>query len=242
MDPAVVGSAQFGQLWKVNLPGNYGGYLEQIYSQPLVYTLDDGIQYVFVATTQNNVYKINAKTGTIVASRSLHIPFLTSDLNGCTDINPTVGVTATGVIDPDTDTWYVTAKTYVDQSDQVKGRSNARYYFHAIDVNTLAEKSGFPKGLEGTTGRNNANRMFQSGPAHQRPALLHTGQYIYAGFASHCVQWNFTGWVMGWDKDTGSLVEHFTTEGGKEPNVGLSGIPPSKRSYRFDKFRGICSY
>jgi len=223
MDPSVVGSAQFGQLWKAALPGNYGGYQEQIYSQPLVYTLNDGIQYVFIATTQNNLYKINAKTGAIVASRSLHIPFLTSDLAGCVDINPTVGVTATGVIDPDTDTWYLTAKTYLDQSDKVKGLMNGRYWFHAIDVNTLAEKSGFPKGLEGTIGRNNANRMFQSGIGHQRPALLHTGQYIYAGFASHCVQWNFTGWIMGWDKDTGSLVERFTTEAGKEPNTTPGG-------------------
>ena len=80
------------QLWKATLPGNYRGYLEQIYSQPLLYTLDDGIQYAFIATTQNNVYKINAKTGTIVAQRNLHIPFLTQELIPCLDINPTVGV------------------------------------------------------------------------------------------------------------------------------------------------------
>ncbi len=93
MDPSVVGSAQFGQLWKASLPGNYGGNLEQIYSQPLVYTLNDGVQYVFMATTQNNVYKLDAKNGTIVASRNLHIPFLASDLNNCVDISPTIGVT-----------------------------------------------------------------------------------------------------------------------------------------------------
>lgn len=93
MDPSVVGSAQFGQLWTTKLPGSYRGALEQIYSQPLVYTLDDGIQYVFIATTQNNVYKINAKTGNIVASRNLHIPFLASDIVPCTDINPVIGVT-----------------------------------------------------------------------------------------------------------------------------------------------------
>src|SRR5271154_7008328 len=79
MDPAVVGSAQFGLLFKTQLPGNYQGYPEQIYSQPLVYTLNDGVQYLFVATTQNNVYKINAKTGAIVASRNLARPFLQSD-------------------------------------------------------------------------------------------------------------------------------------------------------------------
>ncbi|KAL8689037.1 MAG: hypothetical protein Q9218_005195 [Villophora microphyllina] len=218
MDPSVVGSAQFGQLWTTKLPGNYNGALEQIYSQPLVYTLDDGIQYVFIATTQNNVYKINAKTGDIVASRNLHIPFLSSDVVPCTDINPLIGVTATGVIDSTTDTWYITAKTYDDQTDQVKGRTNGRYFFHAIDVNTLAEKPGFPKGLEGTVARNNVNRNFNGGIHHQRPALLLTGNYVYAGFASHCVQYNFTGWIMGFDKTSGSIVERFTTEGGPEAN------------------------
>ena len=94
MDPSVVGSSVFGQIFRTLLPGTYlNNQPEQIYSQPLVYTLNDGIQYVFVATTQNNIYKINAKTGAIVASRNLHVPFLTSDLDGCVDINPTVGVT-----------------------------------------------------------------------------------------------------------------------------------------------------
>ena len=93
LDPSVVGSAQFGQLWKATLPGNYGGNVEQVFSQPLVYTLNDGVQYVFIATTQNNVYKLDAKNGTIVASRNLHIPFMTADLNNCVDINPTIGVT-----------------------------------------------------------------------------------------------------------------------------------------------------
>ncbi|KAL8920259.1 MAG: hypothetical protein Q9172_004572 [Xanthocarpia lactea] len=223
MDPSVVASAQFGELWTAKLPGNYRDTLEQMYSQPLVYTLDDGIQYVFISTTQNNVYKINAKTGNIVASRNLHIPFLTAEILPCTDINPLVGVTGTGVIDPATDTWYITAKTYDDQSDQVKGLANGRYFFHAIDVNTLAEKPGFPKPLEGTLARNNGNRMFQGGIHLQRPALLLTGQYVYAGFASHCVQYNFTGWVMGWDKTSGNLVERFTTEGGPEPNKTPGG-------------------
>ena len=93
MDPGVVGSSQFGQIFKTLLPGNYQNTLEQIFSQPLVYTLNDGIQYIFVATTQNNIYKINAKTGVIVASRNMHIPFLTSDLDACVDINPLIGVT-----------------------------------------------------------------------------------------------------------------------------------------------------
>jgi hypothetical protein len=29
------------------------------------------------------------------------------------------------------------------------------------------------------------------------------------------VQYNFTGWIVGWHKSTGKLVEQFATEGGK---------------------------
>lgn len=32
---------------------------------------------------------------------------------------------------------------------------------------------------------------------------------------NHSVQWNFTGWIVGWHKSTGQLVERFATEGGK---------------------------
>ncbi|KAI9864385.1 MAG: hypothetical protein M1813_003305 [Trichoglossum hirsutum] len=221
MDPAIVGSDQFGMLWSKKLLGTYRGYNEQIFSQPLVYTPGDGTQYVYVATTMNIVYKINAKTGDIVLSRTLHVPFLVSDLDGCIDINPLVGVTGTGVIDPDTGTWYLTSKTYRDQTDVEKGRLNGRYYVHAIDVNTLDEKPGFPINLEGTLGRNNPTRMFQGGNAHQRPALIHESGFFYAGFASHCVQYNFTGWIIGWD-GAGNVVESFVTEGGPE-DVTIKG-------------------
>ncbi|KAH8883555.1 WSC-domain-containing protein [Thozetella sp. PMI_491] len=216
MDPDVVASDDFAQKFLTALPGTYNGATEDVFSQPLVYTTpSDGVQYVYMATTQNNVYKINAQTGTIVASRNLHIPFQEADLDGCTDIQPYIGVTSTGVIDPDTDTLYLTSKTYQlqDNGTDRQGLYNGRYYLHAINVNDLTERNNFPVALEGTVARNNPVRIFNGGIHHQRPALLHTGNYIYAGFASHCVQYNFTGWIMGWDKTTGAVVEHFATEG-----------------------------
>lgn len=83
MDPAVVGSPNFGNVFRTQLPGNFNGIgVEQIFSQPLVFTSNDGVQYVYIATSQNNLYKLNAKTGAIVASRNLHVPFLSADLNG----------------------------------------------------------------------------------------------------------------------------------------------------------------
>ncbi|GFP60137.1 WSC domain-containing protein ARB_07867 [Trichoderma asperellum] len=221
MDPSVVGSSSFGQLFQTLLPGVYGGAAEQIFSQPLVYTPSGGTkQYVYVATTQNNVYKLDAKTGAILASRNLHIPFLAADLDGCVDINPNIGITATGVIDPDTDTIYYTSKTYANQAvlNTPQGRPAGRYFIHALDANDLSERPNFPVPLEGIIARNSDVRMFNGGIHHQRTALLHTGQFIYAGFASHCVQYNFTGWIIGWDKTSGKLVEYYAMEGKGVPN------------------------
>ncbi|KAI5207927.1 hypothetical protein E4T38_03158 [Aureobasidium subglaciale] len=227
MDPSVVAGDAFGQLWKSNLPGNFQGIgAEQIFSQPLVYTGSDGIQYVYIATTQNNLYKINAKTGDIVTQRNMHVPFLTADLDGCVDINPTVGVTATGVIDPDTGIWYLTSKTYSDafqngafSKANPPGRLNGRYYFHAINTADLSEVSGFPKMIDGLVFRNNPNRMFIGGNQHARPGMLQVGDFIYTGWASHCVKWNFTGAVIGFHRSTGAVVEAFAMEGGPEPNT-----------------------
>lgn len=133
--------------------------------------------------------------------------------------DPLVRNKTSHIVGRSSDTWYLTAKTYVDQSDITKGRVNGRYWYHAIDVNTLAEKPNFPQNLEGTLARNNPSRMFQGGSHHQRPALLLSGSYVYAGFASHCVQYNFTGWIIGWDKTSGNLVERFAMEGGSVPNT-----------------------
>ena len=146
---------------------------------------------------QNIAYILNAKTGEIIKYRTIHIPFLvTPDLAGCNDVADCVGSTATGVIDPDTGTWFFTTKTYVDQTKTTpQGLAAGRYYIHAVDVLTLEEKPNFPISLEGMKADNAPWRVFEGGKHHQRPALLQVNNYVYAGFASHCVQWNFTGWV-----------------------------------------------
>ncbi|KAK6341387.1 hypothetical protein TWF696_008464 [Orbilia brochopaga] len=235
MDPAIVASSDFDKLWAISLPRDYqyrtpsGNIIkdkDQVFAQPLVYTPSSGTtQYVYVSTAQNTVYKIDAKTGDIVAWRALAIPFLSAELDGCLDINPFVGNTATGVIDPATNTWYLTIKTYRDQSDAEKGRLNGRYYIYAISCDDLSDRPNFPVPLEDLAARNNPKRLFKGGNQHQRPALLQHGQFIYMGFASHCVQYNYSGWLVGCDKTSGDIVESYAMEGGPEDiNVRGGGI------------------
>lgn len=172
----------------------------------------------------NIAYILDAVTGEIINHRQLKIPFLvTPDLEGCNDIADCVGSTATGVIDPDTGTWYVTTKTYEDQTKTTaQGLKAGRYYIFALDTVTLESRPNFPIPLEGVVGDNAPWRMFEGGKHHQRPALLQVGNYVYAGFASHCVQWNFTGWIIGWHATEGTLVTKYAMEGGHETN-GIGG-------------------
>ncbi|KAJ8117423.1 hypothetical protein OPT61_g1374 [Boeremia exigua] len=231
LDPQVVGSADFGNIWTATLPGNFNGIgAEQVLSQPLVYTTKDGNQYVFIATTQNNLYKIDAKTGDVVKSRNIGVPFMASELGGCNDIYPAIGVSGTGVIDPSTGLWYITSKTYTDQYqsgnfnlNNAPGRENGRYYFHAISTEDLSEAPNFPRLVHQTAFRNNKNRWLVAGDQHQRPALLQVGDYIYTGWASHCIQYNYTGAVIGFHKSTGVIVESYAMQGGLEPNTVSGG-------------------
>jgi hypothetical protein len=227
MDPAVVSSEQFGLLFRTALPGiTSNNWPEQTFASPLVYTASDGVQYVYVATAMNNIYKIDAKKGNIVGSRQLARPFLQTDLDQCTDINPVIGSTATGVIDPTTGTWYLTTKTYVDQNPNgATGRPNGRYQFHAISTDDLSERPNFPVDPEFTVARNNPLRSFTGGIHHQRPGLVQVKDYIYIGFASHCIQYNYTGWIVGLQKDTGNLVEMYAMEGaGVGPQTSGAGV------------------
>lgn len=97
------------------------------------------------------------------------------------------------------------------------GKPNGRYYIHAISTSDLSERPNYPVGIEGLVSRNNPLRSFGAGIHHQRPGLLQYGQYVYAGFASHCAQYNFSGWIIGWDKGSGKIVEQFTTQGAGVP-------------------------
>ncbi|KAH8846243.1 hypothetical protein MCOR01_003446 [Pyricularia oryzae] len=236
LDPAIVASPQFQQLFATALPGNYGGEKEQFFSMPLVFTPGndpEGRQFLYVSTTQNNVYKLDAVTGEIVASRNLAIPFLTLDLNDnegvCADISPHVGIIGTGVIDPVTETLYVIVKTYEDQSktNVPQGRPAGRHYAHALSLDDLSERENFPIPFQNLAARNNPTRIFQGGIHNQRPGLLQQGNNIYAGFGSHCVLYNITGWVMGFDKTSGKIIEQFATQGegvrAKGASIWMSG-------------------
>jgi hypothetical protein len=89
---------------------------------------------------------------------------------------------------------------------------NGRYYFHSISTDDLSESPNFPVPVHNTVFRNNPRRQLIAGDQHQRPALLQVGNFIYTGWASHCIQYNYTGAIIGFDKTSGAVVEAFAME------------------------------
>jgi outer membrane protein assembly factor BamB len=75
------------------------------WSQPLVLG-----ERVYVATVGDEVYALEASTGKVVWEKSVGTPVPASKLP-CGDIEPTVGVVGTPVIDPSTQTIYLVADT-----------------------------------------------------------------------------------------------------------------------------------
>ena len=104
LTPQLVSGGTFGQLWSANVEG-------QVYAQPL---LSNG--EVLVATENNKVYALDPATGAQKWATTLAgTAWKAADI-GCGYLSPNIGVTATPVVDPATNTAYLTHKAYATGS------------------------------------------------------------------------------------------------------------------------------
>ncbi len=179
LTPQLLSGGSFGRLFSTPVEG-------QVYAQPL---LADGT--LLVASESNKVYGLDPVTG---ASKwgpvNLGTPWRAADI-GCGDLAPTIGVTATPVIDEASETAYMTHKTYASGSS-----GTARWYMDAIDMKTGAERAGFPVVLSGSA-QNAPGQTFSPSTQLQRPGLLLMDGVVYAAFGSDCDIPPWQGWVFG---------------------------------------------
>lgn len=223
--PEVVNGGTFGQLWSAPVNG-------QVYAQPLVATTTTNSQTsetVIVATETNHVYGLDPNNGG--AQRwddsfdSHGLPWNPAQV-GCQDISPSIGTTATPVIDPSTNTVYVTHKV------QAPAPANAAWYLDALDITTGAERPGFPVQVSGTAD-NNSSVAFNPKNEQQRPGLLLLNGVVYMGFGGHCDYAPWTGWVVGVSTTTAQItamwVDNPTQNGAGiwQSGVGLTSDGPN---------------
>ncbi|TMK23936.1 MAG: choice-of-anchor D domain-containing protein, partial [Actinobacteria bacterium] len=180
LTPQLVSGGSFGQLWSASVEGS-------VYAQPLLYN-----GTLLVATETNKVYGLDPSTGSARWSSTLSFgtPWKPADI-GCADLTPNIGVTSTPVIDPTTNTAYMTHKTYASGSSGA-----ARWYMDAINLTNGGEKTGFPVELSGAA-QNQPGETFQPTTELQRPGLLLLEGVVYAAFGSHCDITPWKGWIFG---------------------------------------------
>lgn len=174
--PQIVSGGTFGQLWSATVSG-------QVYAQPLLSPSGT----LVVATENDKVYGLDPANGAQQWINDLGTPWNPADV-GCGDVTPSIGTTATPVIDPSTNTVYLTHKTYVSGS--------ATWFMDALDVATGRERAGFPVRLDGTAD-NDPTVSFIPANQQQRPGLLLMNGVVYAGFGGHCDFGQYEGWVFG---------------------------------------------
>ncbi len=207
LTPRNVNVRHFGKLFTLKVDGD-------VYAQPLFLA---GLEIpgkgrhdvVFVATEHDSVYAFDAYGHP--ASPLWRVSFLRKDVTTvpeddveCPFIAREVGITSTPVIDADTGTLYVLART-----KEVNGvpANQYRQRLHALSVTTGLEEFGGPVTIKAAIhgkGTGNQSGKVEFDPLRENPraALLLANGLVYLTWGSSCDVGPYHGWVMAYDAHT----------------------------------------
>jgi hypothetical protein len=122
----------------------------------------------------------------------------------CPFIQPEVGITSTPVIDMNTGTLYVLARTVIGHSF---GRNEYFQHLHALAITTGAEKFGDPKLISASVpgkgdGAQDGQVSFNALRQNPRASLLLANNAVYLTWGSSCDVDPYHGWIMAYDPQT----------------------------------------
>jgi hypothetical protein len=198
----------FGKLFSVAVDGN-------VCAQPL-YVADVNFNnarrdVLYVATEKNNVYAIDANTGEQIWARNLGPSMSATDVTAFArgqlrfgdnwdykDLYRDIGITATPVIDIQSRTIFVVAKT----KEGTAAAPKYHYRLHAMDLQTGREvqKPVEIQGRVSGTACDAKHHRLVFNPFLQlnRPGLLFVDGTVYVAFGSHGDAGPFHGWIFGY--------------------------------------------
>lgn len=213
IDPAFTRSAAAALRRDTNFQGTVSG---NIYAQPLY--IEDGPggkAMVITVTESNNVYALDAASGTVIWQRHVGQPVPRANLP-CGNIDP-MGITGTPVVDLPSRTLFFDAMTTPD------GGTTKRHLIYALNVDAGTTNSGWPVDLNAKV-RFGTN-VFNSTPQGQRSALTILGGYLYSTYAGHAGDCgNYFGWLVGIPVQDPSTVVAWATSVRGGGAWGVGGI------------------
>ena len=226
LTPANVSSSTFGKLRMLTVDG-------KVDAQPLLLSAltvqGAAHNVVFVATENDSVYAFDADTGAQLWNVSvLGAGESPSGLppSGCNQVAPTIGITATPVIDRSAGAHG--SIFVVGMSKTSTGTYHQR--LHALDVTSGAEQPGSPVDVTATYPMTGGVTTFDPAQYEERAALLLTGGTIYTSWTSHCDVAPYSGWVIAYSESTLAQTAVFNAapnSGGVGPAIWMSGGGPA---------------
>jgi len=191
---------------------------------------------VYIATQHDSLYAIDSNTGVILWQDALltaeHGGTVTSVPNGAvgsSDISPEIGITATPVIDPATNTIFVENKT----QEVASNGTHFEHHLYAINLGSgaitnkvlIADSIGDtvvsgPSVSGNGAGSSGGVVKFDALRQMDRPGLTLVNGTIYLAYASHGDNGPYHGWILGYSESTLALTAVFNAN----PNGSDDGI------------------
>ena len=203
LTPSNVNSSTFGKLFLTTLDG-------LVDAQPLYVSglslPNQGTHNVLIAATENDsVYALDADSGATLWHTSLLRSGETpSDNRGCSQVTPVIGVTSTPVI-----VFKSASAGGIIYAVAMSKDASSHYHqrLHALSLTTGRELLGGPVNIQARfpgTGETSSGGYVFFDPAQykERSGLLLLNGEIYLGWASHCDDQPYTGWIMAYNAST----------------------------------------
>jgi hypothetical protein len=231
LTPSNVTTSEFGLQFTDAIDGY--AYAQPLYVPAVAIPSLGTHNVVYVATENDSVYAFDAdaagpplwQTSFIDPANGITaVP--SSDVGAsCEDLVPIIGITATPVIDSNTETLYVVSKVKL-------GPGSYQQQLHALDITTGLERSHSPVTIAASasgSGEGSVNGIITFNPLtqHDRPALTLANGVVYLTFASHCDITPYNGWILGYDETTlAQEVVYNTTPNGSQGGIWEAGCGP----------------
>lgn len=200
LTPAAIKQYQFGQVGTCSVQG-------QVYAQPLVV---EGVDFpdgsksnvLLIATEENWIYGFDGYTLQKKWERQLlpagEVLVASTDVN-CGNIQPTIGITSTPVVDVPSKTMFVCAKSKRPATHP----HQATVFHHRLYRINIHNGNDVTAPVTISASLNYAGRTvtFNAHWQLQRPGLLLMNGIVYIAFGSHCDQHpgSYHGWVFAYD-------------------------------------------